>query len=255
MYNYFPHPSNLRQSSACVSLLIGEGFAGYGIYISILEVLRDAPRFRYSSDPRVWAYVLHVADIDQVARVLANYGLFDQDDDGLLFSPWLSEQLSEYSEKKTKLQEAGRRGAAKRWAAAHRENGQAIATSSLEDGQAIAYNDTQYNVTLRDETKPIEGGVEDWRSIVAIDSPKVDAEYLGVLADTAAAGHAPGFVAQVCMQFGMTVAVCDFICERSNNAEMSHPTYKKFCAIVRRIQQEKWSPKHPSNFFLSKLFE
>ena len=53
----------------------------------------------------------------------------------------------------------------------------------------------------------------------------------------------------------MTEAVCDFICNASNNAELTNPTYKKFCALVARIQGQKWKPEHPANFFLSKLFE
>lgn len=254
MYNYFSHPSNFRQSSMNVPLLMQEGFAGYGLYLAMLEVLRDAPGYKFSSDPKVWTYVLHAQDVDQVQRVLNNYGLFDQDGDGLIFSPWLTDNLVSYEDKKIRLQEAGRKGAARRWAAAHKEDGQAIATPSLEDGQAIAYNITKYNPIEHNESQPNQGGGQDWREVLSKESRKVDAEYLESLSSTQQEGHAPGYVAQVCLHFGMTEAVCDFICERSNNAEVGHPIYNKFCALVRRINQEKWTPNHPANFFLSKLF-
>lgn len=231
-----------------------EGFAGYGLYLAMLEVLRDAPGYKFSSDPKVWAYVLHAQDVDQVQRVLNNYGLFDQDDDDLVFSPWLTNNLVSYENKKTRLQEAGRRGAAKRWAAAHKEDGQAIASPSLEDGQAIAYNNTLFNLTKENAIQPDQEGGEDWRSVLSVQSKKVDAEYLEALSSTQQEGHAPAYVAQVCMHFGMTEAVCDFICERTNNAEVSHPTYRKFCAIVNRLNGEKWKPNLPANFFLAKLF-
>ena len=254
MYNYFSHPSNFRQSSMIVPLLMQEGFSGYGLFMAMLEVLRDANDYKFSSDPKVWAYLLHAQDVDQVQRVLNNYGLFDQDDNGLVFSPWLTGNLVSYEDKKTRLQEAGRRGAAKRWAAAHKEDGQAIATPSLEDGQAIAYNITKYNPIEHNESQPNQGEGQDWREVLSKESRKVDAEYMEVLSTHQPEGHAPGYVAQVCLHFGMTEAVCDFICERSNNAEVGHPIYNKFCALVRRINQEKWTPNHPANFFLSKLF-
>lgn len=255
MYNYIPHPSNCRVSSSVLRLLSKEGAAGYGVYWMLLEMLRDAPNFKIPYEPDVIAYSLHLNDTAIVRNVCEQAGVFSISKDGLLWSPWLQEAMEAYNEKKVKLQEAGRRGAAKRWAAAQDTKGQAIATPSMEDGQAIAYNVTKSNVIQRNDTLPFEGNAEDWRSIVAMESPKVDAEYLGVLSDTAPEGHAPGYVAQVCMHFGMTEAVCNFICERSDNASTTHPLYNKFCALVRRIQQEKWAPKHPANFFLSKLME
>ena len=244
MYNYIPHPSNCRVSSAVLSLRIEEGAAGYGVYWMILELLRDAPSFRFSRNSKAIAFAINEHDSALVERVVNNYGLFDFGDDGLLWSPWLLEAMEAYNDKKVKLQEAGRRGAAKRWAAVREDNGQAIATPLLENGQAIAYNATQHDITKHDITLPDPSG-----------SRKVGVEYLELLCSTQAEGHAPGYVAQVCMQYGMTEATCDFICEHSNNAETTHPTFVKFKTIVGRIQREKWTPKHPDGFFLKKLFE
>ena len=244
MYNYIPHPSNCRISSAVLSLRIEEGAAGYGVYWMVLELLRDAPSFRFSKNPKAIAFAINEHDVELVSRVINNFGLFDFDDDGLLWSPWLLDAMEAYSDKKAKLQEAGRRGAAKRWAAAHGTDGQAIATPSMEDEQAIAYNITQHNVTQDNVTLPD-----------LTESPRVGVEYLELLCSTQPEGHAPGYVAQVCMQYGMTEASCNFICERSNNADVSHPIFVKFKTIVGRIQREKWTPKHPDSFFLKKLFE
>lgn len=244
MYNYIPHPSNCRVSSAVLSLRIEEGAAGYGVYWMVLELLRDATGFKFSRNPKAIAFAINEHDVELVSRVINNFGLFDFDDDNLLWSPWLLDAMEAYIDKKVKLQEAGRRGAAKRWAAAHGSDGQAIATPSQEDGQAIAYNVTQPIVTQDNVTLPN-----------LTESPKVGVEYLELLCATQPEGHAPGYVAQVCMQYGMTEASCDFICERSDNAAVSHPIFIKFKTIVGRIQQEKWVPKHPDSFFLKKLFE
>lgn len=255
MYNYIPHPSNYRHASGIVALRIEEGAAGYGIYWMIIELLRDAPSFKFSRNPRALAFAINEADIDLVSRVIGNYGLFDFDDDGLLWSPWLLDAMGAYADRKTKLQEAGRRGAAKRWAAAHGTDGQAIANPSLEDGQAIAHNLTLPNITEQNVTQPKGEAMKDWREVLVIDSPRVSMDYVTALCESQPSGHAPGYVAQCCLQYGMSEAVCDFICEASGNAEVGHPTYKKFCALVARIQGQKWKPEHPSNFFLSKLFD
>ena len=244
MYNYIPHPSNCRVSSNVLRMLMREGVAGYGIYWMLLEMLRDAPEFKMFYFPESFAYAMHCQDVDQVTRVCKEYGLFKFDDEDYMSSEWLEDAMNEYSDKKTKLQEAGRRGAAKRWASAHSSDGQAIATPSVEDGQAIAYNITQHNVTQDNLILPD-----------LTESPKVGVEYLELLCSTQPEGHAPGYVAQVCMQYGMTEASCNFICERSDNAAVGHPIFVKFKTIVGRIQREKWTPKHPDSFFLKKLFE
>ena len=244
MYNYIPHPSNSRMASQVLALRIEEGAAGYGVYWMLLELLRDAPDYKFSSNPKALAFAINEHDTQLVERVVRNYGLFDFDNDELMFSPWLLQAMGEYDDRKAKLREAGRRGAAHRWGAAAGNNGEAIATPSLENGEAIAYNATKRDITLRDITLPDLSG-----------SPKVSQELVEALSMTQQAGHAPGYVAQVCLQYGMSEGALNFLCEHSNNADLTHPTYKAFCALVKRIQAEKWTPKHPDGFFLKKVFE
>ena len=238
-----------------VTLLIEEGFEGYGLYWAILEILRDAPDYRYNSDPKVWAYVLHAPDVCQVQRVLQNYGLFNQDDNGLVYSPWLTDQLTTYDDSKRRRQEAGKKGAASRWGGKVMENGNAIAMPSMDDGNAIAYNNTQSNRIQDKSTSPTMAGGEEWRSVCDNQGNKVDPTLLDILTRTAPEGHAPGYIAQVCLQYGIGENVLNFLSERTNNAEVGHPLYKKFCALVQRVQAEKYPLKYPANFFLSKLFE
>lgn len=238
-----------------VSLLIEEGFEGYGLYWAILEVLRDAPRYRYSNDPRVWAYVLHAQDTDQIERILTNYGLFDTDDNGLLFSPWLIEQLESYDDTRRKRQEAGKRGAASRWGISSSRDGNAMAKPSLEDGNAMAYNNTNATNSMKEnETPSMVGGV-DIRLLCQEQGEPISAGLLQTLCDTQPEGHAPGYIAQVCMQYNMGEKVLNFLCERTDNANVANPTYKQFVALVRRIQAEKYPLKYPANFFLTKLFQ
>lgn len=255
MYNYFPHPSNSRQSSGLVTLIMNEGYAGYGIYWAIIELLRDAPGYKYSSDPKVMAYVLHAQEPDQVARVLKNYGLFDFDDDGLMFSPWLLEQMGAYDTRKAKLSAAGKKGAAKRFGDTGNGDRQALATPSNGDGQAKAYNIILPNVTEPNITPPMEKEGKEWEEILNDTGKNLAEDFVELMGQTSPKGHNTGYIAQVCWHYGVGENTFNFLCERSNNADMTHPLYKKFCALVTRIQADKFHPKKPDAFFIKKLFE
>lgn len=245
----------MRDFSQVLTLRIEEGSAGYGIYIMVLQLLRDMPNYSMSDNPKRIAFALNEPDVAMVDRVLHNYGLFVIDSDGLLSSPWLSEQLSSYDQKKKKLQEAGRRGAAKRFGTS--SNGEAIATPSDGDGEAIAilHNASKYNVTKENETTPSESCGEDWKLICSQQGLKVDDELVVAIASTQPEGHAPGYVAQVCARYGIGQNVMDYILRLTDNANLENRQYKQFCSLVSRVQRDKYTPTYPANFFCSKLAE
>lgn len=253
MYNYIPHPSNCSKSSMITTLLIEEGHAAYGIYWMVLELLRDCPRYRIGHNPKAIAWSIHCQDVDLVSRVLDNYGLFDQDGDGLLFSPWLLDQMSSYDDKKRRLQEAGRRGAAKRFAKGG--DREAIATLPGEDREAIAiqYNVTQRNVTLHDVTQPSGTDGLDVDFICKNQGPEVSVELLEALTTTRTEGHAPGYLAQLCMHYHMGERVLEAMQALTNNADLTNPRYKALCAKIRDMEAKKWRPNMPANFFLKFL--
>lgn len=253
MLNYIPHPSNARLASGLLRLRIDEGAAGYGVYWMLLELLRDAPDYKITADAKALAFAINETDIVMIERIIKNETLFKQDPDGNLFSPWLNEQLSAYDDKKRKLQEAGRRGAARRYQSKSMDNGVAIATPSVEDGVAIAthYNITQHDVT--ENTTPSESPEEDWRVICQNQGLKVDDEIVMAMTQTQPEGHASGYVAQVCRQWGMGQNVLDYLLRITDNAALTNTRYKAFCGLVAKITREKYSPKYPANFFCSKL--
>lgn len=253
MYNYIPHPSNFGKSSMITTLLIEEGHAAYGAYWLILECLRDCPGYRVGNNAKTIAWSIHCNDVPLIERILHNFGLFDVDDNGLLFSPWLCSQMEAYDERKKKLQEAGRRGAAKRFAPAAAEDGQAIASPSVVDGEAIAYNIMQPNITKPNITKPTQAMAEDWREICRNQGEKFTVEELDNSFNDSPEGHAPGYIAQVCLHYGIGKNVYFALIELTENAKLTNSNYIKFCTLVKRIQAEKYRPEYPANFFLSKI--
>jgi len=253
MYNYIPHPSNCSKFSMITTLLIEEGHTGYGVYWMVLELLRDCPEYRIGNNPKSIAWSIHCTDIDLVSRVLHNYGLFEVDGDGLLHSPWLLDQMASYDDKKRRLREAGRRGAAKRFG--KEGHGEAIATPSIEHGEAIAilHNVSQHNVTLHEMTQPSGTDGLDVLSVIKNPGPDVSAELLEALCSTAPDGHAPGYLAQVCIRYKMGERVLEAMQELTNNADLTNPRYKALCAKIRDMEAKKWRPNMPANFFLKFL--
>lgn len=153
MYNYLPHPSNMRTSDHVLSMRIQEGAAGYGIYMMLLELLRDAEGRSVVFNPAHLAFAINEQDAALVERICKNYGLFTIEKDGVMRSPWLDAQMAEYDAKKQAAIEAGRRGAAKRYAkqaAEQAENGDPIGggKGSLK---APLTNKLNPNITLQDK--------------------------------------------------------------------------------------------------------
>lgn len=123
----------MRTSSHVLRMRIQEGAAGYGVYMMLLETLRDAEGRRVFNFPEGLAFAINEKDIDLVKRVIENYGLFNEDKDGYITSPWLDAQMAEYDAKKAAAAEAGRRGAAKRYG----KKPEAAPENSEQAGEAI----------------------------------------------------------------------------------------------------------------------
>lgn len=105
----------MRTSSHVLRMRIKEGAAGYGVYMMLLETLRDAEGRRVFNFPEGLAFAINEPDIDLVKRVIEDYGLFEIDKEGFITSPWLDAQMAEYDAKKQAAIEAGKKGAAKRY--------------------------------------------------------------------------------------------------------------------------------------------
>lgn len=105
----------MRTSDHVLSMRIQEGAAGYGVYMMLLELLRDAEGRAVVYNPQHLAFAINEPDASLVERIATKYGLFTIDKAKCMRSPWLDAQMAEYDAKKAAAVEAGRRGAAKRY--------------------------------------------------------------------------------------------------------------------------------------------
>lgn len=132
--SYFSHDSNARNDEKLIRLRMKHGAAGYGVYFMILERLRDEAEYMSVKDYNVIAFDLRV-DASLIKDVVENFGLFAFTEDGECFySESFNNRMSLKDEARTKMSEAGKKGAKKRW------NGNSIANSkpSHRDPNGVA---------------------------------------------------------------------------------------------------------------------
>lgn len=255
MKNYIPHPSDARIGSSVISLRIAEGSAGYGVYWMICELLRDAENYTMPANAQRISFAINEPDYELINRVIHTPELFSIDEGGNLSCLWLNEAMGQYDERKKKLQEAGRRGAAKRFGHVDTENSHPKATLSATESQPIAHNPIEFNITKLNSTQPNASQAKDWREVLKSGCTSMAQSDIDTFPASIEGVAAPRFVAQCCWRHAISLEACNFVIEASDGAKVCHPTYKKFCALVAKMDKEKYTPKYPSNFILSKLFD
>lgn len=264
MYNYIPHPSNARNVGGLLRLRIELGAAGYGIYWQILELLRDADGLCVQNYPRAVAFAINEADVALVERVLSEFGLFDVTADNRLHCTWLDEQMGAYNEKKQKLQEAGRRGAAARYGKDSQAIATPLATPTAKNSTAIASNpilpnETQENATQCKHARGQAGGdglsafKEEASAILAGDKALISSAQIDEIAKRQPHGHAPAYVLQECQKLGISWQSASLIIRASEGAALSNDLYTRFVAICKRVEKDRFRPNHPDNYILAKL--
>lgn len=104
---YFPHFSNARNDRKIKRVVKELGVEGYGIYFMLLEVLRDQSGFSYPMDDiDLLADEFNTSE-QKVRTVIANYKLFDVDENDMFFSVKFNEFMQPYMTMKEQRRLAG----------------------------------------------------------------------------------------------------------------------------------------------------
>ena len=274
MYNYLPWPSNMRTADQVLSMRIQEGSAGYGVYVMLLELLRDAENRRLVFNPRHLAFAMNEPDVELVQRVVQDYALFTMHDDGKFSSPWLEQQMNEYDTKKAAAVAAGKRGAARRYGKSYQVEAEEdrvpidtpMATQSVPDS-----NITQSNTT--DEIKSTKSRLlrMKWRDMTGEDlfslarkrEPLVDEMSRMVIDDQQKAYNAKygegkynfRVLLEVCDFFNLGVGMFKFLSDYTSYGRTSSSGMERLCKLVAECKKTKFMPKYPAEYVLVKLLE
>lgn len=274
MYNYLPWPSNMRTADHVLAMRIQEGAAGYGIYVMLLELLRDSETRSLVMNPKNLAFAINEPDVALVERVVTQYGLFEVAPDGAFRSPWLQQQLEEYDAKKEAAREAGRRGAARRYgkepSTADGESRVTIGTPcpppSLPHGNITQYNNTN-------EIKPTKSKLLglSWEGYSGQDLFSLARTKEPVLSDITrqwASGkqkeldrdrgrgkHNLDILIEVSDHYSLGDDMFTFLLKYTNLGQVGRPELVKLIAIYQGNKKDGFKPKYPAEYLLTKLIE
>lgn len=275
MFNYFIHPSNLQKMDQVLKMRMSEGAAGYGIFMMLLELLRDSDNYRTAYDPSVLAWALHEPDITKLTKVCENYGLFEISSDKQICCPWLTAVMSQHEEKRRKLSEAGRKSAAVK--AAKAEQPQTIAQQGcnevsttlpppLEGGSNVVDADTQQNKPNKKNQKKSKNPSN---PIVNVDGGDIFSEEFikrvgrtnAPAFDEAAHGHeffsdkehnaAPLMAAAVTFQ--LSLPQMQAIHAATQFCRIGSAPFMAFLAACRHCQDTQFRPKFAFEYFMSRI--
>ena len=146
---YFPHDSNARNDTRVVKLRKDHGIAGYGIYFSIVEMLREANDYHMPIDFETIAYDLRV-DQKTIKSVVEDYELFTfptNGKKGMFSSPSLLQRMKRLDDIRLKRIAAGRKGGKQK---------PSKAQAKPKQHQATKHNITKHNITIKNIVHPLD---------------------------------------------------------------------------------------------------
>lgn len=274
MYNYLPWPSNMRTADHVLAMRIQEGAAGYGIYVMLLELLRDSETRSLVCNPKNLAFAINEQDIALVERVIQDYGLFEVTPDGAFRSPWLIQQLEDYDAKKEAAREAGRKGAARRY-------GKQIEATNTSDRVAIGTpcptlsapysnitNDINENKINTTKSKLLglswEGySGKDLFSLARTKEPVLSditkkwatGKQKELDRDRGAGKHNLDILLEISGHYSLGDDMFTFLLKFTNLGQVGHPGLVKLIAIYNGNKKDGFTPKYPAEYLLTKLLE
>lgn len=264
----------MRTADQVLSMRIQEGSAGYGVYVMLLELLRDAENRQLVFNPKHLGFAMNEPDIELVRRVVQDYGLFTVLEDGKFCSPWLEAQMAEYDAKKAAAVAAGKRGAARRYgrpetseASDNRDPiGPPMATEQIPDSNLTQYNEP--NKTNPTKSKLLGMSWKDWDgerlfNLARKKEPEIDEMSRKVITDRQRELEAKSgrdvynleAVVSVCDFFHVGVGMFAFLAQYTNFGRIGSPELMRLIALEKECRKTQFTPKYPAEYVLVKLLE
>lgn len=243
---------------------MSEGSAGYGIYIMLLELLRDSDNLKTAYDPAVLAWALHESDQEKLRNVCEKYGLFEISDQHEISCPWLTDIMAEHIEKRSKLSEAGKKSAELRKQRANQVettlNEMGGGTSNKADSASqqttINKNTTKENTQDHSFAELVaEGRVFSEESIKIIgrcqgDPLWIPEEQLERMSDKKHDLNAVGIVAK---KYKMNTTQFSALKVATNGALVGSAELVALLSAYDHCVKTKFVPKYPYEYFIRKI--
>lgn len=262
MTNYFPHPSNLRTQDAVLAMRMREGSHGYGVYMMLLELARDAENSKLANNPKHLAFAINEPDEELVQRVIRNYGLFDTDKNGGISSPWMASALASYKEAKAKASEAAKKAAAARWHKKEAQEMQNNAPAMRTHTDAMPNKTNQGDSIKQDqEDKPTKSKLremswKDWTgerlwNLAREYSMPITDEDIDMARAMSNDNHNRACVVECAKNLGVSSGVLDFLDDWTEMGLVGSKNLMYLLNFTKRFLKGEFRPKYINEYVLT----
>lgn len=277
MQNYILHPSNMRSQDILLEMRVEEGSRGYGIYMMILELMRDANNYRIRDNAKYIAFAINEPDADCVSRIMHDYSLFTADEDGYIYSNWLRESLEELDKKTKALSEAGKRGARARKTNIQEEDNsnktipnQAETTlkpplshpqATLKPPSSINNINKEYKLTNQSFNEVIVSDSGEMFSIKDLDllvrgkNHQLQYRFTVDMVPNDGIERNPHLVEILKERYAIEPYEVSFFLLMTDFGRCGAPNLVKMLSIIKKMDESKFKPKFWGNYMLSKMLE
>lgn len=264
----------MRTADHVLAMRIREGAAGYGIYVMLLELLRDSETRSLVCNPANLAFAINEPDIALVERVIRDYGLFEIAPDGAFRSPWLQLQMEEYDAKKEAAREAGKRGAAARYGKKYHapDNDDSDPIGTLCPHPSVPYGNITNNTNITKSTKPTSKLLEmSWKDMTGrdlFDLARLIQPPLDDITGQWASGkqkeldeqrgrnkHNVEVVYEIARYYKLGDAMFGWLLRFTDLGKVGSQELMHLIDVWNKNKAEKFMPKYPAEYLLVKLLQ
>lgn len=264
----------MRTADHVLAMRIQEGAAGYGIYVMLLELLRDSETRSLVMNPKNLAFAINEPDIALVERVIRDYGLFEVAPDGAFRSPWLNQQLEEYDAKKEAARKAGKKGAAARYGKKYPvpDSDDSNPIGTLCPPPSVPYGNITNNTNITKSTKPTSKLLEmSWKDMTGkdlFDLARLIQPPLDDITGQWATGkqkeldeqrgrnkHNVEVVYEIARYYKLGDAMFGWLLRYSDLGKVGSPELMHLIDIWNKNKADKFMPKYPAEYLLVKLLQ
>lgn len=247
-----------------LKMRMSEGSAGFGLYVMLLEQLRNSDSYSIKFEPAVLAWSLHEPNVELLTRVVQDYGLFNITEDGTMSSPWLCSAMAEHDAKRAKLSAAGKKSAAMR-----QQSSNQVATTlpaapqppcNEVDKKTQQINKTK-EINKQKNTTPSTSGEGEEVDIFSDDFisriGKADCDLFDP------DKHAPGLISDkqhnynvliaAALQYRLTVDQFSVLNMAVDACTIGAPRFMEFIRVLRHCKDTNFKPTYPFEYFMSQL--
>lgn len=264
MFNYFCHPSCLSMMEDVLKMRMSEGSAGFGLYVMLLEQLRNSDSYSIKFEPAVLAWSLHEPNVELLTRVVQDYGLFNITEDGIMSSPWLCSAMAEHDAKRAKLSAAGKKSAAMR-----QQSSNQVATTLPAAPQPpcneVDKKEQQINkrkeINKQKNTTPTTSGEGEEVDIFSEEFISKTGKEKGELFDPAVHARGvqsnehynPNILIAAAVTYRLTVHQTAVLDIAMDNCRVGSPRLVEFIRVLKHCKDTNFKPTFPFEYFMSQL--